>query len=137
MGRSFASAGEVVAAIAATQWKLFDSMRQLGDDRSDAARAVLQRVAEAMRSDQHVVDLRSSLRTEQTKAIDLLTPAASPRQMKEVGDAGTEGATRPLVSALTKSGKKVIESDTLRDVSLDAAEAEIARLRDIAKGPRV
>ena len=77
MGTSFASAADVVGAMAATQWKLFESIRNLQDDRAVAAKALLGRVADALKSDQHVTALGPVLRIEQSKAIDLLTPPRS------------------------------------------------------------
>ena len=62
MGTSFASAAEVVGALAATQWKLFESIRSLQDDRSAAAKALLGRVSDALKNDQHVTALGPVLR---------------------------------------------------------------------------
>lgn len=46
MGTSYASAPVVVSSLTATQWKLFDSMRNIQDDRAAAAEGILGRVNE-------------------------------------------------------------------------------------------
>jgi hypothetical protein len=122
MGASLASAADVVSALAATQWKLFESIRSLQDDRSAAAGLLLNRVSEALKNDQHVTALAPVLRIEQSKAIDLLTPP-TPQQ--------------PLVEPPVKPGKKVVDSGTRENLSLAEAENEIARLRKKSKGNQV
>ena len=128
---SFASAAEVINALAATQWKLFDSIRSLQDDRLVAAKALLNRVSEALANDQHVTGLAPVLRIEQSKAIDLLTPPATPPQP----------IVRPLVAPTIKPivnpAKKVIDTGTRENMSLTEAEGEIARLRQKAKSSQV
>jgi len=123
MGSSFASAADVVGAIAATQWKLFESIRNLQDDRAVAAQALVRRVSDALKNDQHVTALGPVLRIEQSKAIDLLTPPATPPQ--------------PPVTPPMKPGKKVVDSGTRENLSLTEAEGEIARVRQKAKGGQV
>ena len=74
MGTSFATAGSVVNAISSTQWMLFENMGLIQDDRSIAANALLSRVADALRNDQHVTALEPVLKIEQKRAIELLKP---------------------------------------------------------------
>jgi hypothetical protein len=130
MGTSFASATDVVAALAATQWKLFESIRSLQDDRVVAAKALLGRVADALENDQHVTGLGPVLRIEQSKAIDLLTPPAMPP---------TPSITTPAVTSKppAKPGKKVVDSGARENLSISEAEAEIARLRQKASNTQV
>ncbi len=127
MGTSLISAGDVTSALAATQWKLFESIRGLQDDRGVAAKALLERVADALRNDQHVTPLRPVLQIEQSKAIDLLTPAAPP--------------TKPPIAAPpkppVKPGKKMIETGAKENLSVADAESELARLRQKSTGTRV
>lgn len=126
MGTSFASAADVVGAVAAAQWKLFESIRRIEDDRSVAAQALLGRVADALYSDQHVTSLRPVLGIEQSKAIDLLTPSSFPKPP-------IDSPTRPPV----KPGRKVVDSGSRENLSLTEAESEIARLRQKSKGTQV
>jgi hypothetical protein len=131
MGSSFASAADVVGAMAATQWKLFGSIRNLQDDRAVAAQALVRRVSDVLKSDQHVTALGPVLRIEQSKAIDLLTPPA-PSPQPPVAP-----PTAPPVKPPIKPGKKVVDSGTRDNLSLTEAEAEIARLRQKATGGQV
>ena len=131
MGSSFASAAEVIGSLSATQWKLFESIRNLQDDRAVAAKALLGRVAEALKNDQHVTALGPVLRIEQSKAIDLLAPPATPP---------TPSVTPPVVPAAkppVKPGKKVVDSGTRENLSVTEAEGEIAHVRQKAKGTQV
>jgi hypothetical protein len=116
MGTSRATASEVTCAIAATQWKLFENIRNLQDDRAVAAKALLGRVAEALKSDQYVSDLGPVLRIEQSKAIDLLTPPFE--QKIEI-----------VKKVVKKPGKKVVDQGARENLSLSEAEDEIARLK--------
>ena len=94
MGTSLTSAAAVIVEMAATQWKLFESIRNLQDDRAVAAEALLTRVADALKSDEHVTALGPVLRTEQSKAIDLLAPP--PPNSPEFGYDRSKSATSKL-----------------------------------------
>jgi hypothetical protein len=127
MGSSFAAAADVVGALAATQWKLFESIRSLQDDRAVAAKALLGRVSDALKNDQHVTALGPVLRIEQSKAIDLLTPPVTPPKPP------VDPPPKPPV----KPGKKVVDSGTRENLSLAEAESEIARVQQKVKGAQV
>ncbi len=127
MGASLASSPEMVSALAATQWRLFESIRSLQDDRSAAAGLLLDRVSGALRNDQHVTALAPVLRIEQNKAIDLLTPPATPPRPP----------VTPPVEPPVDPGKKVVDSGARENLSLIEAENEIARLRKTRKSNQV
>lgn len=131
MGTSRASAEGVVKAMAATQWKLFESIRNLQDDRAAAAQALLGRVSDALVNDQHVTALEPVLRIEQSKAIDLLTPPATPPPPP------LTPPIMPPVKPPGKPGKKVVDSGMRKALSLKEAEDELARVRQKAKGGQV
>lgn len=114
MGTSFSSAEELVGKLAGAKWKLFDSVRLIQDDRADAANALLRRVADALRNDQHVTALAPVLEMEQNRAIDLLTP--------------------PLETLIkTDKGKKIVDRGEHKNLNLAGAEREIANLRQKSK----
>lgn len=123
MGASFGSAARVLAELRATQWKLFDSIRMIQDDRSDVARALVGRVSEALKSDEHVTALGPVLKIEQSRAIDLLTPRKPETKPPE----------KPPIKPAGGGGKKVIDTGTKENLSLPDAESEIARIRRITK----
>ncbi|MCO6436556.1 MAG: phage resistance protein [Phycisphaerae bacterium] len=130
MGTSYASAPQVVTSLTSTQWKLFDSMRSIQDDRATAAEGILRRVVEALSGDQHVVDLGPVLRMEQNKAIDLLTPVATGHTAPPGGS--TTGGNGPGTVTVTpppkKEGKKVIDSGSRDNLTPEEAKNEIDRI---------
>jgi hypothetical protein len=131
MGSSRALAKDVMVAIAATQWKLFESIRNLQDDRAVASQALLRRVADALKNDELVTALGPVLRIEQSKAIDLLTPPITRPQPP------VTPPIAPPVKPPIKPGKKVVDSGMRENLSLTEAEGEIARVRQKAQGSQV
>jgi hypothetical protein len=131
MGASLTSSADVVSAFAATQWRLFESIRSLQDDRADAAGFLLNRVSEALKNDQHVTALALVLRIEQNKAIDLLTPPATPPQPQ------VKPPITPPIEPPVKPGKKVVDRGMRENISLAEAEYEIACLRKKSQGNQV
>lgn len=124
MGTSLTFSAEVVAALAATQWKLFESIQSLGDERATAAQSLLGRVKDALSSDQHVKPLGPVLKAEQVKAIDLLTPPKI----------GTKDDGKPPTRVpQAKPGKKVVESNVMEGLTLDAASEKLVELKRKAK----
>ena len=73
MGTSFDKAKAVLDALERTKWALFPSLRQLTDDRSDAARRLLEELAEAVAADEYAVALGGKLPDLEDRAIKLLT----------------------------------------------------------------
>ena len=116
MGTGLTSSADVVAALAAVQWKLFESIQALGDDRAAAAQALLGRVKDALSSDQHVKPLSPVLKAEQSKAIDLLTPPPTP--VREDDRTPSDVVRHPAEVPQPQPDKKVVESDTAMDLSL-------------------
>jgi len=117
--------------LAAAQWKLFASIRSLQDDRIVAAKALLGRVSEALKNDQHVTAIGPVLQIEQIKAIDLLTPPVTPPQTL------IKPPVRPPITPPGDPGKKVVDRGTRENLSLADAESEIARLRQKTKRTQV
>lgn len=130
MGTSFRSVAEVVMALAATQWKLFESIQTLHDDRSVAAKSLIGRLMQAIQTDQHASALEPVLRIEQSKAIDLLA-STPPRPEPPVSPPVSPPIVPPLPSA--PKGKRVVDSGTRSDLTVETAEAELARLRQKIK----
>jgi len=121
MGTSLSSSAEVVAVLGTTQWKLFESIKSLSDDRATAADSLLSRVKNALSSDEHVKPLGPVLKAEQLKAIDLLTP---PKPGKK------EPGKRPPQPPGSKPGKRVVETDVAEGLTLDAASDKLAGLKE-------
>mgnify|MGYP006283586125 CR=1 FL=1 len=130
MGTSLTSSGEVVTALTTTQWKLFESIQALTDERAAAAKALVQRVRDALSSDQHVKPLGPVLKSEQAKAIDLLTP---PKPSQEAGEKKPDEGKPEVSVPEPKPGKKVIESSSLQGATLEAASDKLTELKKKTK----
>ena len=72
MGTSLRKAAAVLDALQRTKWALFSSLRQLTDERADAARGVLEELTEAVAADEYAVALGGKLPDLEDRAIKLL-----------------------------------------------------------------
>ena len=126
MGTSLASSADVVSLLAGTQWKLFESIQSLVDERATAAQALLSRVKEALSSDQHVKQVGQVLKVEQAKAIDLLTP---PKPIRKDVEEDQEDVEPPVSVPEAKPGKKVVESKAVEGLTLNDASEKLADLK--------
>lgn len=130
MGTSLASASNIVQTLVHTQWKLFDSVRTLQDDRATAAQMIVGRLQEALSADQYAAELEPILRAEQDKAVDLL--AATPRmppQAKPTTEDPPSTTPAPVPEPPTGKAKACVSSVEKKSLDLKSAEAELARLR--------
>jgi hypothetical protein len=89
MRESVKNAAELVAALGVTQWRLFDTLAQLPQERASEATAIIAQVQDALARDEHVVHLVGSLQDAQSAALALISevvkdiptdPQPSPRQ---------------------------------------------------------
>ncbi len=78
VGRTLGQAQGCADALTSTRWELFDAMRDLQDNRRDAAQSVLNRLSEVLTSDEHVLPLKSRLEELERDAMRLLTAAPPP-----------------------------------------------------------
>jgi hypothetical protein len=78
MGTSLKSAGKMVSAIDGCQWQLLDSIKQLADDRKDAAAAIWASVKQAIEADELAVGLEPALRSAMSQATALLVRPTTP-----------------------------------------------------------
>jgi hypothetical protein len=79
VGRTLGQAKTSVEALAAGGWEIFDAVRKLSDHRAAAAQNIVQRLVEALTSDEHVIPLRSRLDELRRDALGLLAaPAPTP-----------------------------------------------------------
>ena len=72
MGTSFRKAGDVLAALGRSHWKLFATLSRLTDDRADAAQGLLQELTEALAADEYAVALGHRLPDIENRAVNLL-----------------------------------------------------------------
>ena len=78
MGTSLKSAAKVVSAIDACPWQLLDSLKQLKDDRHEAAEAIIASVRQAMASDELATRLEDALKSAAQQATSLLVRTPEP-----------------------------------------------------------
>jgi hypothetical protein len=90
MGESIKKAAELAAALGATQWRLFDTIGQLPQERTAEATEIIDQVKDALARDEHVVQLVGVLQEAQAAALALLSkvvkdlpaaPQPSPRPL--------------------------------------------------------
>ena len=72
MGTSFRKAGDVLAVLGRSHWKLFATLSRLTDDRADAAQGLLQELTEALAADEYAVALGHRLPDIENRAVNLL-----------------------------------------------------------------
>jgi hypothetical protein len=80
-GTAIAQAGQVVNALSHARWELFDAVRGLADQRQATGQQIMQRLAELLRNDEHVIPLQIKLNELERDAIGLLsagTPVPTP-----------------------------------------------------------
>ena len=73
MGESLKKAEEMSAVLENTSWELFDKIGQLPRERAPQAPSIVERVNDALRRDEHVVELKRALKDTQSVALELLT----------------------------------------------------------------
>src|SRR5262249_53267813 len=91
MGKCLNDAVALKATLEGTSWELFEAIANLTDGRKSAVDEILANVTQALRSDEHVVQLVPVLREAQAKALWLLRestkppqPAPSPQEIKPI-----------------------------------------------------
>ena len=73
MGESIKKAADLAAALGVTQWRLFDTIGQLPQERAPEATAIIEQVKDALARDEHVVHLAGSLQDAQSAALALIS----------------------------------------------------------------
>ena len=78
MRLSIGQAAQASEALTQTRWSIFDSLRNVQDQRRVAMQAVLAKLAEVLLSDEHVIPLRARLSGLESDALGLLAVAVVP-----------------------------------------------------------
>ena len=111
MGECVGKAAELEGNLETAGWEIFEAVAKLSDDRQEKAQQVFGEVREALRSDEHALQLAPALRGAQAKAVQLLT---KPIQVP----------TLPPV----KPGRREIQRGTKEGLTIAEAEACLSRL---------
>lgn len=83
MSRALGQADATVNALAGAKWALFDAMQDIADHRTAAARKILERLAEMLAADEHVIPLKSRFDELERDAVRLLASAMPPAPKRE------------------------------------------------------
>jgi hypothetical protein len=133
VGRTLGQAQPCADALTNARWELFDAMRELQDNRRDAAATVLSRLSEALTSDEHVLPLKARLDELERDALRLLTAAAPPAPTPLPPTEGAPPAPAPapvtLPPAPATMGPEVIEEKQQLHLSGAAATAALDDLK--------
>jgi hypothetical protein len=122
MATSLAHASEVVRALRAAKWDLFDGVARLDDDRVEGAHALINTLRKALVSDEYVENLESHLDEAETRAIRLLAPRVKEDDDDEP-DGGQKTGERSKVWKSIEHGRTTIGPE-----EWDAEAAKLAAL---------
>ena len=78
VSRSMGQAAAVADALNSARWDIFDAVKDLTDHRQTAAASIVQRLVEALGSEEHVIPLKPKLEELDRDAVRLLTVVAPP-----------------------------------------------------------
>jgi hypothetical protein len=131
VGRTLGQAQACADALTNTRWEMFDAMRDVQDQRRDAAASVLSRLSEVLMSDEHVLPLKSRLEELERDAMRLLTAAAPSPPAPAATPAGMLLAPAPvaLPPASAATGPEVVEEKQQLHLSGAAAAAALDNLK--------
>jgi hypothetical protein len=119
--KAIAQAQQVVNALTNARWELFDAVRGLADQRQTAGQHIVDRLAELLRNDEHVIPLQTKLNELERDAISLLSSGTPvPPPMPPV----TTPASPPL-----PAGKVLVEEIDKIDLNTAAATAVLDKLK--------
>src|SRR5271157_2912506 len=112
MGECVGKAAELEGNLETAGWEIFEAVEKLTDDRQEKAIQILVEVREALRSDEHALQLAPALREAQAKAVQLLTKAPVV-PTPPVG---------PLLEPQVKKGRVVVKRDSKEGLTIPEAE---------------
>jgi len=116
MGECVGKAAELEGNLETAGWEIFEAVAKLSDDRQEKAQQVFGEVREALRNDEHALQLAPALRGAQAKAVQLLTKQSEGPHVCHT--------LKPPV----KPGRREVERDTKEDLTIAAAEACLSGL---------
>lgn len=125
VGRTLGQAQACADALDSGNWQLFDALRDIGDHRRDAALSIMDRLSEALASDEHVVPLKPRVEELGRDAVRLLaapTPVSPVPTPASVGSAPTPAPV--VMPPAPANGPEVVEEK--QQLHLSGAEAVTA-----------
>ncbi|MFM9960790.1 MAG: phage resistance protein [Planctomycetaceae bacterium] len=133
MGECAAKAAELEGNLETAGWEIFDAIRDLTDDRSAAATAILTDVANALSSDEHVVALAPALKSANAKAVRLLTKKPTTFEPPIIERGRLDANNKQTLTDRDNSKKEqvlkgVIPDGSRQDLNLAEAQAVLDQL---------
>lgn len=122
MGGCVGKAAELLGSLDGTNWEIFDAIASLTDERKATADEIRREVAEALKSDEHVVGLAPAIREAQSRAVQLLTKSKSPAVPPEP----------PVTPPPPSAGKRIVDQGSRQGLSLLDAESLLTEIRQKA-----
>lgn len=113
MGTAFAQGGTLAGQLADAPWALFAGLERIHDERSAAAKAILQSLREALAQDEHVTACRPALKTAEAQAVRLLAPPEEPSAQPPQPTAPPPAPPAPPISGPAGQASEVVENLTL------------------------
>lgn len=119
MGTCLSQAAALGAILEGTNWEIFEAIGRLSGERSSAAADIRGAVEQALRNDEHVIQLGPALRLAQSKAVQLLTESPKP---------ATPVPPPPESKLLAKPGKRVVGHGAKDNLEMAAATELLSSL---------
>lgn len=126
MGECIGKAAELQANLDTGGWDIIDAVRQLKDERQVEATQVVTKVGEALRSDEHVMQLAPVLREAHSQAVRLLMKSATAPPPVAPPPIGPPPVAPPIPPG--DDTRRVVGQGSEQDLALPAAKEVLARL---------
>ncbi|MGE0826036.1 MAG: DUF6079 family protein [Candidatus Binatia bacterium] len=119
MGTCLSQAATLGAVLGGTDWEIFEAIGKLSDERQSTAAEIRGTVEQALRNDEHVVQLGPALQTAHSKAVRLLTATAKLPEPPQ---------KPPEPTPVPKPGKRVVGQGAKENLEITAATELLSSL---------
>ncbi|MAX35346.1 phage resistance protein [Gimesia sp.] len=130
MGECVAKAAELEGNLSTAGWQTFDLLRELPEEHRSDAQQIRSELETALLSDEHVLELAPALKLAQAQSLRLVKKMVkvSPPPVEDKPD-----VTPPDIKPPVKLRKQVVAEDARQNLSLQAAQKELAQLAENLK----
>lgn len=118
MGECLRKAGQLAGTIGGANWEIFEAIGKLSDEFKTQADTILERIREALVSDEHVVALGPALKESQSQALRLLTDTT--QQTEAITE--TIAGSKPPQTITPISERRIVTQDSRENITLTAAK---------------
>ena len=119
MGECRSKAAELNGTLEGTNWEIFEAVGKLTDERKATAEEIRSSVEQALRSDEHVIQLGPALKGAQSKAVRLLT---NPPVTEPTPDPTPKPKPTPRKRVVGKDSKEGLGISEAKDLLSDLAQ---------------